>query len=123
MAEILGSTSVLAVNDLDASRRYYVEVLGFEEVLAVEGWSFLRRGACGLRIGHCPGARPMSDPGCMDHSWFLYLRVDDASALFEEYRGRGVSMWHRLEDKPWGMREFAVVTPDGHRIVFGQELG
>jgi hypothetical protein len=24
--------------------------------------------------------------------------------------------------KPWGMREFAVVTPDGHRIVFGEKL-
>jgi hypothetical protein len=27
-----------------------------------------------------------------------------------------------LQDKSWGMREFAVVTPDGHRIVFGEEL-
>jgi len=27
-----------------------------------------------------------------------------------------------LADKPWGMREFGVRTPDGHRIMFGQEL-
>lgn len=24
--------------------------------------------------------------------------------------------------KPWGMREFGVRTPEGHRIMFGQEL-
>lgn len=31
-------------------------------------------------------------------------------------------MWHKLADKPWGMREFAVATPDGHRIVSGATL-
>ncbi|WP_390836118.1 VOC family protein [Tautonia plasticadhaerens] len=98
-------------------------MLGFEETRAVEGWSFLRRGACRLRLGHCPEARPMSDPSCIDHSWFLYLPVDDAEGLFEEYRARGASIWHPIGDRPWGMREFAVVTPDGHRIVFGQDLG
>jgi hypothetical protein len=33
-----------------------------------------------------------------------------------------VEFWHPLGDKPWGMREFAIVTPDGHRIVFGEEM-
>jgi hypothetical protein len=25
--------------------------------------------------------------------------------------------------EPWGMREFGIETPDGHRIMFGQKLG
>jgi hypothetical protein len=25
-----------------------------------------------------------------------------------------------MADKPWGIREFSVVTPDGHRIGFGE---
>jgi len=33
-----------------------------------------------------------------------------------------VEVWHPLADKPWGMREFAIVTPDGHRIVFGETV-
>ena len=65
----------------------------------------------------------MSDPGCIDHSWFAYVHVDDAAALYKEYQGRNVTFWHPIGDKPWGMREFAIVTPDGHRIAFGQELG
>ncbi len=120
MSELLSSTFVLAVNDLDASRRYYIDLLGFEETLQADGWSFLRRGACQLRLGHCPDARPMS--ACQDHSWFAYLQVDDAAALYREYLARQVAIWHALEDKPWGMREFALVTPDGHRIVFGQAI-
>jgi uncharacterized glyoxalase superfamily protein PhnB len=57
-----------------------------------------------------------------DHSWFAYLHVRDAAGLYKETVQNGVEIWHRLEDKPWGMREFAIVTPDGHRMVFGESL-
>jgi len=120
MPEILASTFVLAVNDLAASKRFYLEKLGFTEDFSVDGWAFLSRGACQLRLGHCPEARPMSK--AQDHSWFAYLHVRDASGLYHETVGNGVEIWHQLADKPWGMREFAVVTPDGHRIVFGEKL-
>lgn len=36
--------------------------------------------------------------------------------------GNGASLTQGLADKPWGMREVGVRTPDGHRIMFGQEL-
>ncbi|MBI2517838.1 MAG: VOC family protein [Opitutae bacterium] len=120
MPEILASMFVLAVNDLASSRRFYVEKLGFTEDFSVDGWAFLSRGACMLRLGHCPEAKPMSQ--ARDHSWFAYLHVRDAAGLYKETLKKGVEIWHPLEDKPWGMREFAVVTPDGHRIVFGEEL-
>lgn len=120
MAEITASTFVLAVNDLAASKQFYMEKLGFAEDFSVEGWAFLSRGACRLRIGHCPDAIPMSK--AQDHSWFAYLHIHGASALYEEVVKKGVEIWHPLADKPWGMREFAVVTPDGHRIVFGERL-
>jgi catechol 2,3-dioxygenase-like lactoylglutathione lyase family enzyme len=118
MSEILESIFVLAVRDLAASKRFYVEKLGFTEDFSVDGWAFLSRGACKLRLGHCPDAMPMSK--AQDHSWFAYLHVRDASRLYEETVKNGVEIWHKLADKPWGMREFAVVTPDGHRIVFGE---
>ena len=120
MPEILSSTYVLAVNDLATSRRFYVEKLGFVEELNVDGWSFLSRGACKLRLGHCPEAKPMTQ--AQDHSWFAYLHVRDAAGLYAEAVRNGVEIWHRLADKPWGMREFGIVTPDGHRIVFGEVL-
>ena len=120
MPEILTSTFVLAVNDLATSKRFYLEKLGFAEDFSVDGWAFLSRGACKLRLGHCPDAVPMTKN--QDHSWFAYLHVRDAADLYEEIVRKGAEIWHRLEDKPWGMREFAVVTPDGHRIGFGERL-
>lgn len=121
MPDILASTFVLAVLDLEASRRFYVEKLGFTEDLSVDGWSFLSRGACRLRLGHCPGVVPMTE--CPDHSWMAYLHVDNAAALYAEVVAKGVEVWHPLADKPWGMREFAIRTPDGHRMVFGERRG
>ena len=119
-AQVTDATFVLAVNDLERSVRFYVDRLGFTEDLQVEGWAFLHRGACHLRLGHCPDAVPMSK--AQDHSWFAYLHVDDAQALYRELLQHGVEIWHPLGDKAWGMREFAIVTPDGHRIVFGEDL-
>jgi catechol 2,3-dioxygenase-like lactoylglutathione lyase family enzyme len=111
MADITASTFVLAVNDLDASRKFYCEKLGFSEDFSAEGWSFLSRGACKLRIGQCPDAQPISQ--CQDHSWFAYLHVRDASGLYQEFAQRKVEIWHKLEDKPWRMREFAVAAERG----------
>lgn len=120
MPEILESTFVLAVRDLEASKKFYLEKLGFAEDLSIAGWAFLSRGACKLRLGDCPNAMPMSK--APDHSWFAYLHIRDVSSLYEESVKNGVEIWHKLADKPWGMREFAVVTPDGHRIVFGERI-
>ena len=120
MSGILSSTFVLAVQDLETSKQFYLDKLGFTEDFSVEGWAFLSRGACSLRLGHCPEAVPMSKN--QDHSWFAYLHVSDAAGFYEEVLVNRVKIWHPLADKPWGMKEFAIVTPDGHRIVFGERL-
>lgn len=71
-------------------------------------------------LGHCPDALLPSATG--DHSYFAYLHVDDAQALHDEWVGRGAIVIHPPIDRDWGMREFAVTTPDGHRLMVGQVL-
>lgn len=121
MAEITRTMFVLAVPDVTATARYFTEALGFT-LAPIEdpGWRFLRRDACRVMIGECPDAIPPSDLG--DHSYFGYFVVDDVDALFAEYERTGVRFRTKPADKPWGMREFAIQTPDGHRIMFGQDL-
>ena len=72
-----------------------------------------------LRMGHCPGIEPISQ--FADHSLIIQAVVDDAQALYEEFNARGADAGEP-EDKPWGQREFVVVTPDGHRLLFTQTL-
>ncbi|WP_429357142.1 VOC family protein [Paraburkholderia sp. 32] len=71
-------------------------------------------------IGHCPDAMLPSATG--DHSYFGYLQVANADALHEELVGRGAIILQPPTDRPHGMREFLVGTPDGHRMMIGQDL-
>lgn len=111
---------VLAVNDHRKSADFYREKLGFKLDLEVEGWFFLSRDHFKVMLGHCPDEVPASKVG--NHSWFAYAYIDDIDDLYVEYKGNGVKIIQDIADKPWGMREFCIETPDGHRIMFGQEL-
>jgi hypothetical protein len=35
---------------------------------------------------------------------------------------KNVPRVQELSDKPWGMREFVVKSPDGHRIMCGEKI-
>ncbi len=121
MARIIGSRSVLAVRNLDVSTRYYVDVLGFErDPVDAAGWSFLSRDSFRVMLGECPDERPASELG--DHSYFVHLLVDDVDGYYREVIERGAMIMFSPADKPWGLREFGIRTPDGHRLVCGQPI-
>ncbi len=52
-----------------------------------------------------------------------YLRVADARALFEEFRAKRIERLGEPEDKPWGMREFALIDPNGNLLRIGEAIG
>ena len=120
MVRIIGNHYVLAVRDIAATAEYFSTVLGFREVQQVEGWRFVKRDNCMIMLGECPDALPAHDLG--DHSYFGYLLVNDAAGFHAEVQGRGADIISALADKPWKMREFGVRTPDGHRLMVGQDL-
>ncbi len=112
---------VLAVPDLERSAAYFRDALGFRlEWPAGSGWQLASRGSVRVMMGHCPDAMPPAATG--DHSYFGYLHVDDAIGLHDEWLGRGALILQPPADKPHGMREFVVATPDGHRMMIGQDL-
>ncbi len=120
--QLLGSRSVLAVRDLRASTRFYMDVLGFTRDFGdgSDGWSFLSRGEFRVMLGDCADATPAGELG--DHSWFAYVTVQGVDQLHREVAGRGAEILSAPATKPWGLREFSLRTPDGHRIVFGQPV-
>jgi uncharacterized glyoxalase superfamily protein PhnB len=112
---------VLAVHSLKSSVPFYRDVLGMNVDLEPPGWSFLSRDHFAVMLGECPDAVSPKDLG--DHSYFAYVTVSDASALFRDLSSRSVDIIKGLTDEPWGMKEFGLRTPDGHRIMFGQQIG
>jgi len=112
---------VLAVHDLDRSAAWCRDVLGCR-VRWAEGrnWRLVERDGMRLMLGLCPNDLAATETG--SHNWFGYLEVDDVDALHAEITARG-GRPTAPRDAPYGMREIVVTTIDGHRIVFGQEMG
>ena len=119
MATITLHHYVLAVPDAARTADFFVQQLGFEaRPVADPGWRFVARDGFMVMLGSCPDAIPPGQLG--DHSYFAYFVVDDVDGYFRQVQAKGTQVSSAPEDKPWGMREFSIRTPDGHRIMVGK---
>ena len=82
-------------------------------------YAILRRGAVELHFfTHKELVPADSSAGC-------YIRVLDVESVYRSFSSSqlpraGIPRMDTLEDKPWGLREFAVVDPDGNLLRIGQ---
>ncbi len=111
---------VLAVQELDRSLTYYNQVLGFKTTFHDQGWGFVRRDDVLIMLGECPDSPAASELG--NHSYFAYWEVSDVEAYFEEFSTKGAQLRTKIIEQPWGMKEFALETVDGHRLMVGQQI-
>jgi len=117
--EVLGVAPILPSRDLTATAEFYAP-LGFEEQgLWPDEYLIVMRGEVRLQFFHSSPLDPWSsDAGC-------YLYVNDADALFAEWRplglpSEGIPRLHGSpNDTEYGLREFALVDPDGNLLRIG----
>jgi hypothetical protein len=101
----------------------FYERLGFSGEVLGEGDSYaiLTRGNVELHFFLHAELRPAeSFAGC-------YIRVGDVESMYKAFSSaklpkRGIPRMDELGDKPWGMREFAVIDEDGNLLRIGQVL-
>jgi len=118
---------VLGVRDVRAAVRHLVDTLGFEEVAVFEPpgdgeavYAIIRRGAAEI---HLQIRRRELRGGARESiECDAYVRVEDADALHADVVGRGAVVHFELCDQDYGMRDFTVEGPEGHRIAFGAPL-
>ena len=119
--ELLPHAYVLAVHDLAGTSAYFVEVLGFsKDWNDGDDWQAVVRGGVRLMLGRCPDALAPAKLG--DHNYFGFFATDDVDALHAEFKAKGAAILSGPADKPWGWREMAVATPEGHRMMFAQSI-
>jgi catechol 2,3-dioxygenase-like lactoylglutathione lyase family enzyme len=118
MPKISKSSFVIAVPDLKSSSEFYRDVLGFTiHMIPDPGWLFYQSGDCMIMAGQCPDSIPPSKLG--DHAYFAYLQVEEIDTFYQSVVAANAEICKTIRDEPWGMREFGLVTQDGHRIMFG----
>jgi catechol 2,3-dioxygenase-like lactoylglutathione lyase family enzyme len=85
------------------------------------GYAILRRGTVELHFfTHRELVPADSSSGC-------YIRVMDVESFYRsclpsKLPRTGIPRIDALEDKPWGLREFAIIDPDGNLIRIGQVI-
>ncbi len=112
---------VLAVKDLQKSVSFYKEKLGMKTDWQADGWHQLSRGGFVVMLGECADDRSAHET--RNHSYFAYVEVEGVDALHDELAARGAEIMYPLRSQPWGMREFGICTVDGHRAMFGEQIG
>ena len=85
------------------------------------GYAVMHRGAVEIHFfTHKELVPAESSTGC-------YIRVLDVESIYRAFAScqlpkSGIPRMDALEDKPWGLREFAVIDPDGNLLRIGQLL-
>ena len=85
------------------------------------GYAILRRGSVELHFfTHKELVPAESSAGC-------YIRVMDVEGFYRSCSSShlprtGIPRMEVLEDKPWGLREFAIIDADGNLIRIGQVI-
>jgi len=116
MSSITGMAVILPVRDLDASLEHYRR-LGFRVSPYDDGYGYAVRGAADLHLAVRPGLDPRRNSSA------VYLYVDDAEALYAEWRAAGVEgQFFEPHDTEYGLREAAHVDRDGNLLKFGSRL-
>lgn len=120
---------VLGVRDVKKAVEYYTGVLGFECPGGIfEGgapgedgvYAIVRRGDIEI---HLQIRRREVFAGKRESiEGDTYVFVNDVDALFEEFEAKGVVIHRAPENAFYGLRDFVIEDPEGHRLIFGTPL-
>lgn len=106
------------VSDLNNSLSFYCDVLGFKKV-HLEGdppvYGTLHRDRSTIHLARDSTGAKLGSCSC----YFYVSRVD---SLYKHCLDRNVVITRRIEDSPYGMRDFICTDPDGNTISFGESI-
>ena len=115
----------LTVGDIEASIRWYTDVLGWtlDERHEHEGRvmaASVKAGAASIVLAQDDRAQGRErDKGV---GFRIYCStVQDVDQLAADVRARGGTLASEPTDQPWGARDFAVVDPDGFKITIASD--
>ncbi|HVL47081.1 MAG TPA: VOC family protein [Candidatus Thermoplasmatota archaeon] len=105
----------LHVTDLEASRRFYRDVMGFRELVFAQGLLvFALPGGARLSMHVQEPGEPGRPAGTVSG---LMFGVDDCAKAVEALRGRGADVLEGPWKAPWGPTYATVADPSGNEFL------
>ncbi len=108
----------LAVPDLQAAIDFYVEKLGFQLAFT---WGDPPTFA-GVNLGASQLFLAKGTPTPSRDIAAASFLVGDADRLYDFHRANGVEITEPIEDRPYGIRDYAVRDVNGYYLAFGHHL-
>ena len=109
------AATIFHVSNVEASIKYYKEILGFTV-------DFLYKDLAGLEYGavliYLSG--PAQDVKKAVGEGSIYIFCDEVDQYFRDIHGKGAHIEIALDDRPYDMRDFAIKDPDGNILTFGK---
>jgi catechol 2,3-dioxygenase-like lactoylglutathione lyase family enzyme len=118
VTEFLSCRPNLEVEDLAPATAFLRDVLGFAVELDEPemGLVLLRRGPVELALVRS------ATPG-VNSTTAAYVGVTGVDELHARCEASGAPVVVGLADHPWGLRDFVVEVPGGHRLALGERTG
>jgi predicted enzyme related to lactoylglutathione lyase len=107
-----GTQPIFRVEDMNASLHFYVDTLGFKNVSwGNDSFTSVSRDKASIFLSKGEQGR--------GGAW-VWVGVDDAERLYQEYKARGVKILMPPTNFTWAL-EFHIEDPDGNVLRLGSE--
>jgi predicted enzyme related to lactoylglutathione lyase len=116
------------VDDVVATANYYRDKLGFQyERFWGEPPSFcmVKRNGIVIMLAQLETTGVMRPNQMVDpegSAWDAYIWIDNADAIWSEFKVKGVKIVREICDQSYGCRDFEIEDCNGYRLCFGQDL-
>jgi catechol 2,3-dioxygenase-like lactoylglutathione lyase family enzyme len=119
-------SSVLFVEDIEISKRFYTETLGlviemdFGKNVILRGgvtiWEVQEKHIIPLELG----VSNIRNKGI--NRFELYFETDDLEEISNKVKSRNTRLLHDIHEEPWGQRTIRFFDPDNHLIEIGEPM-
>ena len=114
--------TLIAVKDMDRSKRFYHDVLGLD-VVADFGSNVTLDGGVVLQTLDTWKSFIRTDHVVLpNNAGELYFEADDIDEFREHLESFEINFVHTLFEHPWGQRVIRFYDPDGHVIEVGEKM-
>lgn len=112
------SATVIHVSDFKSALDYYTRILGFTFDFEFGEYAGLFIDEVFIHISGSENPGRKKPTG----SAHLCIDIDQVDEYYQRLTENGAIISVTLEDRVYGMRDFAVDDPDGNTLVFGQAI-